>query len=318
MAGVRALNYDGAVTDARAVLEQGLPAGISVDTVAAVVLRIAAAGRAAWPGIELADAMIAARVAARLRDDADARDTDATGEALAELVGGPHHDADVYLATALAARAPAALAVFEERLVPQIHHALRRLRLPAAQIDDVVQTLRVELLVGDGARGSKLADYAGRGELVGWLRVTATRKALSLLRKTSREDALDELLLEHWPDGAADAGTQHLRATYTAELKKAIREAFAALEVRQRNLLRQHILDELTIDDLAHLYRAHRATCARWLAEARAELGKHTRKRLVAALGVDRDELESLLRFLDSDIELSISRILHDAQVAAR
>jgi RNA polymerase sigma-70 factor, ECF subfamily len=54
----------------------------------------------------------------------------------------------------------------------------------------------------------------------------------------------------------------------------------------------------------------HRATCARWLADARADLGKQTRKRLVAALGTPSDELESVLRFLDSDIELSISRIL--------
>ena len=100
------------------------------------------------------------------------------------------------------------------------------------------------------------------------------------------------------------------RATYTDQLKKAIREAFAALEVRQRNLLRQHILDELTIDDLARLYRVHRATCARWLADARADLGKQTRKRLIATLGTHTDELESVLRFLDSDIELSISRIL--------
>jgi len=294
------------VTDVRAVLEQALPAGISVDAVASVVARIAAAGRAAWPGVQLAERAIAEQLVARLRDE--------VGDGTA--VPDAEHDADVYLATALALRDPAALQLFEDRLVPSIHQALRRLRLPASQLDEVMQVLRFDLLVGDGA--PKIADYAGRGELVGWLRVTATRKALSLLRRTNREDALDELLLDHLPDAAADPAKQHLRATYVAELKKAIREAFAALEVRQRNLLRQHILDELTIDDLARLYRAHRATCARWLADARAELGKHTRKRLVAALGVDRDELDSLLRFLDSDIELSISRILHDAQAAGR
>ena len=81
--------------------------------------------------------------------------------------------------------------------------------------------------------------------------------------------------------------------------------------MRQRNLLRQHILDELTIDDLARLYRVHRATCARWLADARADLGKHTRKKLVVALGLaNKDDMDSMLRFLDSDIELSISKIL--------
>lgn len=223
--------------------------------------------------------------------------------------GLPEHDADVYLAIALAAQDQGALRVFEDKLVPHVDQALRRLRLPPNTQDEVRQTVRFDLLVGtDGA--PKIADYAGRGELAGWLRVTATRKALTLLRKNTREESLDEMLLDHFPDAAANPGKQHLRSTYTSELKRAIHDAFASLEVRQRNLLRQHILDELTIDDLARLYRAHRATCARWLADARAELGKNTRKRLIASLGIDREEVESLLRFLDSDIELSISRIL--------
>ncbi len=292
---------------AREVLEQGLPEGVSVEIVAAAVARIGAAGRAAWPGVALADEAIAARLAARLRDDAELR---------AAPGGAPQHDADVYLAIALATGDPDAVRAFEDRFVPQIDHVLRRLRLPASTIDELKQRLRFDLLVG-GEGAPKIADYAGRGELAGWLRVTATRRALTLLRRegraarAGREASLDDMLLEHWPDASPGPEGKHLRAKYTAELKRAIREAFAALEVRQRNLLRQHVLDDLTIDDLARLYRVHRATCARWLADARAELGKGTRKRLIAALGLRFSEIDSLLRFLDSDIELSISRILH-------
>ncbi len=305
MAAPRTVYYDGRVPEVREVLEQGLPTGVSIDRIAEVVTRIAAAGQAAWPTIVLADHVIAERIAARLRDDAEHR-----GDA--ELVGMPQHDADVFLAIALANGVPGALRIFEDELVPQIQLALRRLRLPPATIDEVKQTVRFDLLVGEA--GPKIADYAGRGELAAWLRVTATRKALTLLRRTNRlqEESLDDLLLDHGPDANPDPAKQHLRAKYTAELKQAIHDAFAALEVRQRNLLRQHILDELTIDELAHLYRAHRATCARWLADARAELGKNTRKRLIASLGLDHDEVDSLLRFLDSDIELSISRIFAD------
>jgi RNA polymerase sigma-70 factor (ECF subfamily) len=291
------------VPTAREVLEQGLPEEVPIEAVAAVVARIGAAGRAAWPGVAIGDDLIAARLAARLRDDAELRATPGGLEA---------HDADVFLAIALAAGDPGAVRAFEERFVPLMDHALRRLRLPAGTVDELKQVLRFDLLVGDGA--PKIADYAGRGELAAWLRVTATRRALSAVRRTgraAREESLDDMLLEHWPDATPGPESKHLRAKYTAELKRAIREAFAALEVRQRNMLRQHVLDELTIDDLARLYRVHRATCARWLADARAELGKHTRKRLIAALGLRVTEVESLLRFLDSDIELSISRILH-------
>jgi RNA polymerase sigma-70 factor (ECF subfamily) len=277
----------------REELAKGLPEGLSVDRVLAVAARIAAAGRAAWPDVALSEEAIAERVATRLRDDPGA-----------QLDG--LHDADLYLALALAAGDTPALKIFESQLVPQIDVALRRLRLAGGTADEVKQSLRFELLVGD----QKIADYAGRGELAAWLRVSATRKALKIFRKSDREETLDEILLDHWPASTPDPATQHLRSTYTVELKTAIRDAFAALEVRQRNLLRQHILDELTIDDLARLYRVHRATCARWLADARADLGRNTRKRLVAALGVPNTDVDSLLRFLDSDIELSISRIM--------
>jgi RNA polymerase sigma-70 factor (ECF subfamily) len=267
---------------------------IASMSLADAAARIAAAGRAAWPGVALANDAIAAHLEARLRDDPDARADDL-------------HDADLYLAIALGAGDAAALRAFEARLVPEIDRALRRLRLSAATLDEIKQQLRLELFAGESA---KIRDYAGRGELVAWLRVTATRKGWRFARRGAVETTLDEILLDHWPAATPDPKHQHLRATYVDELKRAIADAFAALELRQRNLLRQHVIDELTIDDLARLYRVHRATCARWLADARTELGKSTRKRLVATLGLPGDELDSLLRFLDSDIELSISRIL--------
>ncbi|MDX2088015.1 MAG: hypothetical protein SFX73_09200 [Kofleriaceae bacterium] len=219
----------------------------------------------------------------------------------------PEHHVELALASALAQGEPEALRIFERDLIPEITTALRRLRLSDAAVDEVAQALRVDLLVGPPPR---IADYAGRGSLVGWLRVTATRRAFRMLRGTRHEDALDDMLLDQLPAAATDPAHAHLRARYTRELKRAVGEAFAGLELRQRNLLRQHILDQLGIDELAALYRVHRATCARWLADARGDLGRATRKQLGAALGLGMSELESLLRFLDSDIELSVSRLL--------
>jgi len=253
-----------------------------------VIARISAAGRAAWPEIVPTDEL-AARIALHAAD--------------------PAHDAELYLASALALRDPAALRIFERDLVPAIAGALHRLRLPVGASDEVIQMLRVDLLLGDPPR---ISEYAGTGALVAWLRVTATRRALRLLRTTRRETRLDDALLDEIadPPRRADPTRQYLRARYTAELKQAVADAFAKLELRQRNLLRQHILDRLTIDDLAELYRVHRVTCSRWIAEARSELGRATRKQLSRALSLDLGELDTLLRFLDSDIELSVSRLL--------
>ena len=96
--------------------------------------RIGAAGRAAWPEVAVDDDHIAARLTERVRDDSEAR--------LDEL-----HDADLYLAIALADGDKAALRVFEDKLVPQIDVALRRMRLAGGTADEVKQVLRFELLV---------------------------------------------------------------------------------------------------------------------------------------------------------------------------
>ena len=256
-----------------------------------IVVRIAAAGRVAWPTVRLAEEVLAAR----LRDDPD-------GPVV------PAHDADYYLSVALAAKDRAALRVFETHLVPEITGALRRLRLPGGAIDEVVQILRVELLVGDPI--PRITDYSGHGELAAWLRVTATRRALKLLRATRREDTLDDVLLSEAPDTAPDPALQVLRTRYAGEVKHAVTTALSQLEVRQRNLLRQHVIDGLSIDELARLYRVHRATCARWLAEARGDLARATRRYLTAVLGATGPELESVLRLLESHIEVSITRLL--------
>ena len=87
-------------------------------------------------------------------------------------------------------------------------------------------------------------------------------------------------------------------------------EAPDIVALRERNLLKQHLIDGLTVDELATMYRAHRSTCARWLVDARDALGRATRRALSDKLGPREAQLESVLRFVDSDIELSISRIL--------
>lgn len=62
-----------------------------------------------------------------------------------------------------------------------------------------------------------------------------------------------------------DPELSHLKATFAAEFKFALTLAIDELSVRDRNLLRQSVLDGLTIDQLGKLYRVHRATAARWV-----------------------------------------------------
>ena len=252
-----------------------------------VIDRIATAGGAAWPGIRLSPGVLLALCADAEPD--------------------PAHDAELYLACALAAADSTALRIFDREFVPELAATLARLRLPGGAIDEVLQVLRIELFTGERPR---ITEYSGCGALRGWLSVTATRRALRMFGGKRRELMFDEPLLEQLGEDQRHPVHAHVRARCTAELKQAMADAFAALELRQRNLLRQHIVDELSIDELATMYRVHRATCARWIADAREELGRSARKRLGETLALRPTELASMLRFLDSDIELSVPRLL--------
>jgi RNA polymerase sigma-70 factor (ECF subfamily) len=75
-------------------------------------------------------------------------------------------------------------------------------------------------------------------------------------------------------------------------------------------VLRQHYLDGLTMDAVAGLYRVHRITVVRWMNEARAALAKETRRELGARLRVDKRELESILRLIESQIDVTLRAFL--------
>jgi RNA polymerase sigma-70 factor (ECF subfamily) len=70
------------------------------------------------------------------------------------------------------------------------------------------------------------------------------------------------------------------------------------------------MIDGLTIDDIGAIYRVHRATAARWLVGIRDKLVEQTRGRLAAKLGVDTEEAASIVRLVQSQLDVSVIRHL--------
>ena len=174
---------------------------------------------------------------------------------------------------------------------------------------DVVQTVWARLLVADGDRPARLGDYGGRGSLLTWLRVVVSREAISMLRRR-RDAALDDEALLGRLVTSHDPGLALIRAQSAREVKRAFEEAVAALTTRERNLLRQHLLDGLTIDELGGLYRVHRATAARWVASAREAVWTSTQRALRERLALSPSEVDSLLGAVREWIDLSLERVL--------
>lgn len=255
--------------------------------------------RAAWPQLTVDDALyrraIAARVASRAGETAD-------------RVVRTMPAADLYLAAACAVGDPAAIAAFRDVHGPAIRQVLGRLGAPIATIDETEQRVLVMLFVGEGGGAPQITTFSGRGRLRSWLRSVAIRTGRRLMGVLhggdDREDDLDDL-----PGAVRDPELELLRARYATEVKAAFASALAALSERQRNVLRQYYLDELTIDQLAALYQINRATAARWVAGARLAIVTRTRELLVGELGVASSDVDSIIRLVRSQLSLSLREL---------
>jgi RNA polymerase sigma-70 factor (ECF subfamily) len=231
-------------------------------------------------------------------------------EALASEASGGEGGIELALAFALRARQPAAHAAFESRYLAHLDRALGRMRLGDAELDEVKQLVRQKLLVPREDGQLRVEEYAGRGRLAGLVHVAATREALSLLRRVRREVPAgdDDDLAAPVGDGW-DAGLELARERYKTAFRPAFADAVAALETRERNLLRLHLLGGVPLEQLAAVYGVHRATIVRWLAAARARVLDGTRANLLTRLGVRPDELESLMGWVQSHLDASVERL---------
>ena len=263
-----------------------------------VIAEHLAAGRAAWPQIHLDDAEFARFLARRIG---------AGDDLVAELEDLP--GADLYLACACAAGDTRAIAAFEAAYFSNVDTAVAAMRAPIGAADEVKQILRTRFFVSSGERPPAIADFGGRGNLHGWVRVSAARELLRLFKKERRKVELDEALLDEIAP-FPDPETAAVKAKCRTELAAAFRAALAALSPRERTLLRYQIADGLGIDAIGAIYRVHRATVARWLAAIRERLVVDTQERLGATLRLDAGEVRSVIRLVRSQLDFSLVSLL--------
>ena len=251
---------------------------------------------AAWPQVELESLSYFAYVGQRLPPDGNA-------DILTKLFA-----ADLLLACCCYGGDSRAISLCEEANAADINRGFDSLGAAQSLRDEAMQAMRERLFVGTAEQPPAIGGFSGRGSLRKWLRVAATRTALNIIRKHKREVGIENA--PDLPDAADDLELGHLKRTYQAAFKVAFAEALGDLTVKQRGLLRMHILDKLTIDDIGKLESVHRTSAARWLREAREALASGTRRRLRNQLDIGSDELDSVMRLIRSRLDVSLTRHL--------
>lgn len=216
--------------------------------------------------------------------------------------------ADLALAWACAQNEPQALKVFEDELLAAVPPALRALDQGTGLTDEVLQRLRVRFFVD---RPPLVLEYLGKGALAGWVRMAAVHLALDVVRgrgaKPNAQEALEHLADEHTQE------KKHLQAEAVPKLKEAFLRAFDSLSSRERAVLRLHVVDGASIDQIAAVYEIHRATAARWVVAVREALQERTQQLFAQATQSSPDEVESLMRSLVSQLDVSLERRLQES-----
>jgi RNA polymerase sigma-70 factor (ECF subfamily) len=256
------------------------------------------AGRAAWPDVGL-DASVFMRYLAER-----------------SLTGLPpcERAADLYFACGCVHGDAAALGAFDQTFRADIARAIARTDGSPAFLDEVMQILSVKLFVRTDDEPPAIAEYGGRASLRGWLASVAKRTALNLRRRKG-DQPHDEVGSGVGVLGAAASPEiALLKARYKAEFEAAIRAALAAVPVRQRTLLLLHLVDGLTLPQLAAMQGVSRATVGRWLASAREALQDEVHRQLVGRLRASPSEIESLAELVRSQVEVSLAGLVAEGE----
>lgn len=288
---------------ASALLAHTGDAAVASTELAAIETAVAAmiaAGRSAWPMLEVDGAAFAGHVGRHAPAE----------RPLSSALPALHAD-ELYLAFACSTGDPRAVPVLEKTYASHLDAVIGGMRGQGLTHEDFRQIIRHRLFVADERGPARIGAYAGHGSLAAWLRVTARRAGLNAVRgqriDTTATDGQDLLAL---PQSLGDPELDYLKDSYREEFREAFDQAVAALPARERTLLRQTIVHRLTVRQIGRMYRIHHATAARWVSQARQLLVDATRDALMGRLEVSQRELESIMGLIASRLDLSIARAL--------
>jgi RNA polymerase sigma-70 factor (ECF subfamily) len=215
---------------------------------------------------------------------------------------------DLYLACACAEAVRGASGAFESAFGSTIRRAVSRVVAANADRDEAEQRVRAHLLVDERGAGPAIAKYTGRVPLARWIAVVAIRIAISLNRSESTERRLrDKAGAE-----AIGVSAEHLymKAELRDAVEPAITDALARLGDRDRLILRLYLVGGLTTRAIGSSLGLSQPAISKRLANVREALLADIRDAVATRLKIPKDELSSLMRFVASQLDISVSRAL--------
>ena len=218
---------------------------------------------------------------------------------------------DLALAASCACGLEPAWRVFHAELREPLRSAARS--IAGHDSDELADSMFGELF----EHRAKLASFAGRSSLAGWLRAVLYQQFIDRLRKHRKEVSLEEREEAGAPPPqAAPAADAVEGAQYQRIAGQALEAALKRLPPRQKLLLDFYYFHSLTLREAAALVGVHEATASRELDRARAELRRQLDGILRTEHRLKEDEVQRCL-YQAAEGGLDIQQRLQDRGSAA-
>jgi RNA polymerase sigma-70 factor, ECF subfamily len=230
----------------------------------------------------------------------------------APLAAGPEaiHAEDLYLACAALDGNELAIAKIRHACRPAIVRYLAAIDRSEAFVAEFEQGAWEVLLVGRDGEAPKLATYSGRGALAGFVGVTAQRIALTSLRHQAVEGQARVGAAAAAVPSIEDPELAFLKGKHQEDFQSAVRESLGVLDDRERMIYRMHVVDGLSVDRIAAVYRVSQSTISRWMAKARATVIGEARRLLRERVDLADSEFQLVIGLMISQLDVSVSQVL--------
>jgi len=215
---------------------------------------------------------------------------------------------DVYLACACAEKVRGATPAFERRYGRVIRRAVSRVLGTADERQEAEQRAWQHLLVAGPDGQPRIAQYLGQGPLEKWISVASMRVAISFGRSESAERRLrDKAIAE-----ASGVDPEHtfMKGELREAFETAVSGALARLKPRERLVLKLYLVSGMTLEAIGKSLGVTRQAVTKTLANAREVIVNEVNESVREQLDVSKDDLTSLLRYVASQLDVSISRVL--------
>jgi len=268
-------------------------ADVDAPSLAPLLASLYARGREAFPDLAVSEEAFG-RYLARCASDP---------KALANLA-----IEDVYLACACSEGVRGATAEFDEKHGRVIRRAVSRVLATADERQEAEQRAWQQLLSPGTEGPPRIGQYLGKGPLEKWVSVAAMRIAIALGRGESAEKRLrDKTIVEA---AGVDADSLSVKSELRTAFEVAVSDALNKLKPRERLVLKLYLVSGMTLDAIGKSLGVTRQAVTKTLASARRSVVDGVNASVRARLKLSKEDLASLLRYVASQLDVSISHVL--------